>query len=559
MNTEMAERERTLNISGSWLYGLLVSLCAFLVYANSLVNGFTLDDHVVIVNNPALHGSALALFKMVDAANDSQLLPFYRPLGNLTFLLDGQLHGFNPFIIRLFNVLLHSANAFLVYLLARTIFKNYIYAPLLAGLLFATHPLHTEGVNFNAGGRITMMACFFSILAYLLHNKSILREKTAWAYAGALMFLAGLFSKEIALMILPIIAALELPALRNNTTRARLEACFRLAPYFLATAIYLILRWLALSRLGIQSSILPGVGTKVFESLYVTTDLGTRLSNNVYIIPRYLLTVIWPTALASRYIMPEDLNLLALPLVSAWLCILGGLGWLVTKGRSAVSLFGLSWVFLFWLPVSGIVLVPGAPLADRFLYIPAIGLWIIISDQIAQREPVMNPAIRRYGKVALAIILLLLAAVTIRRNMDWKSNITLYTRFVAQYPDNKHAHAGLGSAYSKRRQANDLESATRELEKVLKMDPVYPRIHTLLGNIKLNQEDLSGALNHYNEAITLFPHDKEARINRAITYEKLGRKKEALSDYLFFLTIPGTDNTPRFRRHAEERMRELAR
>lgn len=538
---------------------LVVALIAFLVYANSLGNGFTLDDQVVILKNPALHGSPLSLFTMIDAAPNSQLLPFYRPLTNVTFFVDGMLHGFNPFFIRLFNVLLHSVNVFLVYHLARTLFKNNLYAPLIVGLLFAIHPLHTEGVNFNAGGRATMLACFFSLAAYLLHSRSIVRGKMFWAIGGATLFLLGLFSKEIALMVLPFILAIEFTMLCNNINSNRLQPCLRLAPYFAATAIYLTMRWITLSKYGIQTSILPGIGTKTLESMYVVTDFNTRILNNLYIIPRYLLTVIRPTALCNRYVIPEDLNLLALPLFGAWFCILAGLGWLLTKGRSAVSLFGISWLILFWLPVSGIVLVPGAALADRFLYIPAIGLWIALSDQITRFFPTGSTVARKYGLAAIALTTVLLAGLTIRRNMDWKSNFSLYSRFVAQYPENAHARAGLGKCYYGSGKMENLAPAENEFDRVIAVDPIFPKIHTYLGNINLNLEDLNDALHHYSKAIEVYPYDKEARLNRGITLEKLGRPREALTDYLYFLTSPGkTENIPGGRQHAEKRLRELS-
>lgn len=541
--------------NGSWV----VVLVAFLVYLNSLGNGFTLDDDVVILNNPALHGSALQLFTMVDNIANSQILPFYRPLTNLTFLMDGRLHGFNPFYIRLVNVLFHCANSYLVYRLAHYLFKNNLHAPLLVGLLFAVHPLHTEGVNFNAGGRITIMACFFVLAAYLVHTRSIARGKISLAVAGAILFLAGLFSKEYALMIAPFIFVLEIPAIRDHTPGARLQACLRLSPYFVAAGIYLTLRWLTLSKLGIQTSILPGVGIKSLESMYITTDFATRMANNLYIIPRYLLIIIQPTALANRYVMPDDLNLLALPLLSAWLFIIGCLGWLFTKGRSAVSMFGLAWLFLFWLPVSGIVFVPGAPLADRFLYAPAIGLWIIVADQIQRLLPKGKHMLQRYCYAAIALVLLVLALLTIRRNLDWKSNFTLQSRFVAQYPENAHAHAGLGKVYYATGTAKDMAAAEAEFDKVIAIEPSFPMIHTYLGNINLNQEKLDKALYHYGQAIKVYPLDKEAHLNRGITLEKLGRPKEAIAEYLQFLSSSDNSiNIPGGREHAEKRLRELA-
>ena len=103
------------------LVGLAVAMVAFLVYANSLGNGFVWDDDVVIVANAALKGNALSLFSGIDVARATELNPYYRPLTLLTFLLEERLHGLTPFLVRLFNVLLHAANAFLVYRLRRAL------------------------------------------------------------------------------------------------------------------------------------------------------------------------------------------------------------------------------------------------------------------------------------------------------------------------------------------------------------------------------------------------------------------------------------------------------
>lgn len=546
-----------INVGSNKIFaGLLVAVVAFIVYANSLGNGFTLDDASVIVYNPIFKGTALSLFHKIDTISDTQLLPFYRPFTYLSFFVERQLHGFNPFFVRLFNVLLHSINAFLVYRLARTLFKDNVYAALCVGLLFAVHPLQTEGVDFNAGGRNTMLACFFAVSSYLVHYSSICQGKMYASVAGAVLFLGGLFSKETALMILPCIVMLEYSSLRTKPTGGWIQASIRLAPYLAATGFYLYMRWATLSKLGIQTSFLPGVGTKLLENRYVVENLVTRLLNNIYIIPRYLLEVIYPVALEPQYEIPEDLNLLALPLVVAWLCIFAALTWLFTKGRSRVTLFGLAWILLFWLPVSGIAIIP-IPMADRYLYIPAIGGWIVVADQLFRFLPLDTPTQRRYVIVAVLSVLLLLAAVTMRRNLDWESDIALFSRFVDQFPGNKYAHRGLGGAYYKIGEYQYIILAEQEFEKSLALNPMFRDVHRKLANIKLDKGDLQSALSHYNEAIAMYPYDKEAHINRAITYDKLGMKQEAKAEYLFFLTSPGDYSNPTARELAEKRLREL--
>lgn len=538
-------------------WGVLVGIIAVLVYAVTLRDSLVLDDKQVILNNPVLRGDLLSLFTSMDTTGDAQLLPYYRPLTYLTFWIEGRLHDFNPFGLRLVNILLHAANACLVYRLAGTVLGNR-QAALLAGLLFAVHPLHSEGVDFNSGGRNTMLSCLFILLTCLLHHRSMVRPSRASAPGAVACFLAGLFAKETTLAVFPLLLALEAPRFREKPATSRYPAAVRLLPYAAAAALYLWLRWLTLSRFGVQTGFLPGMGPTLANSVNMSADLGTRLLNNLYIIPRYLLTVISPTALATHYVVPDDLNPLALPLLLSWLGIIAALGWLLTRGRTPGTLFGLAWMILFWLPVSGIIYFPSAPLADRFIYIPAVGLWLVIADQTVRLAPAVQQARRAFAAVVV-VLLVVLAGLTFRRNLDWENDITLYSRFVAQYPENIHAHAGLGSAYYNSRSENLLPLAIREFETVLSLNPAFPMIHTFLGNIKLDHNDLPGALSDYTAELGYLPNDKEARINRAIAYEKIGDYPSALKDFQIFLATPGTRDIPGSRAYAEEHARALSR
>jgi hypothetical protein len=539
------------------LAGLVVAAAAFLIYANSLGNGFVWDDTNVILTNPALLGSPLSLFKGIDVGRDYEQLPYYRPLTILTFLIEERLHGLNPAIMHLVNILLHAANAFLVYRLAVLIIKNQ-QASILAGLLFAVHPINTESVNLVTA-RNNLLSCFFLLTAYLLHYRSGVRKSIYYSVAGALCLLAGMFSKETAIVILPFIIVQEIAFLRGDKPVPALRTVIKLSLYAAAASCYLIMRWITLSSLGIQTSIIPGLGADKYQSLYKITELSTRLFNNLYIIPRYLLAVIWPTALSPRYIVPEELTPLALPLVVAWLCIIGITVYIFIKGRSRAAFFGFAWLAAFYLPVSGIIWFPSASLADRYTYIPAIGLWLIAADQAVRLLPSRDTA-RKAGIAAAALILIFFAGLTVRRNMDWKSDVTLFSRFVEQYPGNYFAHAGLGEAYFSRNRQDeaDLKLAEEEFEKVIAIQPILPPgVHTKLGYIRLARGDSEGAVYYYTIALGIYPLDKEALLNRAIALENLGRQEEAAEDFKRFLTVPGYEFADA-RPYAEFRLQEIS-
>ncbi len=541
-----------------WIRGLAVAAVACMVYANSLGNGFVADDPVVILHNPVLQGSPLSLFNTIDSISDTQILPFYRPLTYQTFAVEGRLHGFDPFLMHLINVLLHAVNAFLVYLLARSLFKDYRPA-LIASLLFVVHPIHAESVNYLSGGRNTMLASLFVLMAYLAHQRSIARDNLSHAFAGALLFLAGLFSKEFALMVLPFIVAQEWSSLRGKGSHAWSRSVMRLAPYAVALAGYLLLRWWTLSGLGLQTGLIPGLGARKLHELYIIPGFAERILNNIYIIPQYLLTIVWPTALSPRYAVPGELLAIAPQLVAGWACVIACIAWLLKRGGSRPAFFGLFWLAAFWIPVSGIFYFSIIEMADRYVYLPAIGLWILTADQLSGLFRSEKKIVRRYAVVFIAIVIITAAALTAWRNLDWKSDLTLFSRMVEQYPENAHGYFNLGRAYLARNGPNDLKTAEQNLEQVLVLDPSAPTVQALLGYLRLQRRDFDGALQYLSEELRYYPLDREARINRGITYEQMGRYEEALSDYEFYLTIPGQNDLQGSREYAEAKVHELAR
>lgn len=205
------------------------------------------------------------------------------------------------------------------------------------------------------------------------------------------------------------------------------------------------------------------------------------------------------------------------------------------------------------MPVSGIVPIPSASLADRYLYVPAIGLWIVIAGQ-SSRLFSFGGKMRRYTLVAVGIILTVLSGLTMARNRDWKNDLTLFSGYVEQNPNRAFGHFNLGCAYLE--QVDDLDAAEREFKKALSLDPVFPRLRTQLGHVRLIREDYEGALRHYDQAVIQNTFDTEAHLNRGIALEKLGRAADAVVEYRFFLASPGIE-LAEARPFAEQRVREL--
>lgn len=520
--------------------GIGLALVALLVYANTLGNGFVWDDDIVILANSALRGDPLALFSGIDSGRTTEITPYYRPLSLLSFLVEGRLHGFTPYLMRLCNILLHCANTFLVYRLVRE-FNVSIFGALVAGIIFAVHPLNSETVDFLAGGRNTMLAAFFALTSYLSYHWSVRNGSWLGGLASASLFMAGLLSKETALAILPFIVAREFSCQEDERPRSARQSLVSLLPFVSAVALYLVLRDNALSLAGVSLEIIPG--------------LSSRLLNNLFIIPRYLFNVVWPSLLSPKYFIPDDFNLYALPLTCAWLSIASLIWWFCTRGRSRATLFGLAWLVAFWLPVSGIFPIPSAPLADRYCYLPAIGLWLVIGDQFGRFLPA-QVAMRNAALAVVAVIVVLFATVTVRQNMTWHDDVALFSRLVELYPDQAYGHHNLGCAYLDK--VKNVELAEKSFERALTLDPFFPRLRTQMGFVRMQRGLYEQALEQYDHAVFLNPKDAEAQLNRGVALERLGRNAEALDSYRRFLALPG-DELPLARKEIKERMRDLAR
>lgn len=519
----------------------LLALVAFLVYTNSLWNGFVWDDAVVILSNIPRIASPFNLFSSIDAGRSLDVAPYYRPLSLLSFYGDFRLHGLTPFLVRLTSVLLHVGNTILLYRLVVNI-TGRRYAAYFTALLFSLHPIHAEAVDFNSA-RSTLLVTMFCLLSLLLHQKAVAQNRFTPALGGAAAALAGQLSKEIALGVIPLVAALEFSRCRIEP-QSRGNALIRLVPYAAVSLTYWALRSKALAQAGIQLEIDPG--------------LMTRLMYNAYIIPKYLLSLVWPFNLSPFYLIPEDLRPITLQLLFSWVILAAAFWLLIRYGTRKTVCFGLAWLVIFWLPVSGIVDIPSSPVADRYFYMPAIGLWILAGEHIARFYDT-DTGKQRVRLIVVMVLFVGLAALTFRQNRFWYNGVTLFTRVLQLAPDSVYAYHNLGCAYLE--DQKNLSLAEKAFMQALMLDPTFPRLQDKLGYIRMQRGDYYGALQYYGEAARQNPLDAEAHLNRALLLEKLSRFEEALHSYQLFYASPGdelAEARSRFRGKIDELSRMLA-
>lgn len=505
---------------------LILLLASTLPFVRVLVSGHVWDDYLVILSPDLLKGGWLELFRGIDSGRVTETTPYYRPLTLMLFRLERLIYSANPLGMHLLNLVLHVAVVFLLHRLGPIIGLG-SHGSLAAALFMAVHPLNVEPVAFLSGGRNTLLAACFSLCAFILHQKGGRHSSPVRVVTVQFLFFLGLLSKESALMLFPLIIWQKWKDGEGMKTIAR-----GAIPWAIPLTLWFILRMTALQHAGVSLSLLPG--------------LPARIAEMIFVIPRYLLNLAAPAWLSPKYFIPEDPNLFALPISFGWLALVAISFWIVRDGGRA-GRFGLIWALLFLVPVSGLVAIPSGLIADRYLYLPMVGISLAVGGMI---ERYYRPMIIRAG----ALILFFFASISFFQTGIWKNDETLFTRVVERYPDQAFGFHNLGCYYLDR--TRDLERAERMFDEALRHDPFFPRLQTQKGYVRFLRGDLDGALNHYTEALIQNPFDGEALVKSGEIFELRGDAAMALSRYERFLALPKSE-IPWARPVIEERVRFL--
>lgn len=502
-------REERSDVRSIGITLLCLTLLTVVVYGNSLVNGFVWDDEYIIVHDPAVRdpSGAAALLVSPDVVK-----PYYRPLNRASYLLDYQLFGMHPAGFHAVNVMIHLLNVLLLYLLGLRLFRAAAPA-VLAAALFAVHPINAEAVNFLTG-RNNLLCLFFVLASILAFHQGLTQGSWVRLVLSGVLWFLGLLSKE------PAAAAFAVVAVMTFTVPARTESMQKLrvlalAPFVVFAGVYALLRIQALGGAVGASGILSG--------------LAGRIGGNVYVIPRYLGLVLFPADLNIMHSLPAREPGALLWALPVW-CAIVIAGWFLLRSGSVPVRFGLLWLMINYLPISNIIPIPSAPLAERYVYLPAVGLWIIAGDRgwaLYGRVPA-----KRALAAAAAVVLLLLGGVTVTRNRDWRNDVALFGSVVRTDPRSPIGHFNLGNAL---KDAGNLAGAQREWQETLRLDPAHSGAMTQLGSLSAVAGDLGTAERWFRAALDGDPRNAMARFNLALICEKTGRPTEAVVQFDLFL------------------------
>ncbi|MBI5049032.1 MAG: tetratricopeptide repeat protein [Deltaproteobacteria bacterium] len=434
---------------------IILLIVSFGVYANTLFNGFVYDDIDQVLKNPWItdvrHIPAILfspVWSFLETFRDVKT-NYYRPMMNLIYMAEYYIFGLKPLGWHFVNITFHTLNSIMVFLIASVLFNrpipnllyntyNYIYA-LIASILFATHPINTETVNWVACIP-ELSFTFFYLLSFYLYIKqycystTLSQGKMGKIISVVSFFLAAL-SKETALT-LPVLLILYDYFKGEREWRTLLK---RYAPYGIVVIIYMLLRFY----------ILGGMAPKTPTHPYLNTY--QYIINIFPLFIEYLKSLLLPMNLVQFhplnpvYSLGELRALLSLFLTLSSLLIFYRLRKIDFLYFFAFLIIIIPLVPVFYIPVLG-----ANVFAERYLYLPSVGFVLILTYGCRQLIN-LNLTWRKIGILPLMGILVIIFGIysikTIKRNFEWKDNDTLWKTASEKYPDNYFALKELADVY----------------------------------------------------------------------------------------------------------------
>jgi len=463
----------------------------------------------------------------------------WHPLTWLSHMTDCELFGLNAGAHHFVNVLLHSANVALLFILLVRLTQKYWPAAFIAAL-FAWHPLHVESVAWVAE-RKDVLSTFFGLLSLLSYAKFVKlsqakNPKAKIQFGLCFLFLAlGLLAKPM-LVTLPCVMLLldwwPLNRVPNADFKIRdwRPLVVEKIPFFLLTIFSCVATYLA------QASKFHGDAAVVSLN---AIPLDLRLGNVPLAVMGYLTHFFWPVNLAIYYPWPK---IFLIPLIAADALVLLAVTIAAWRWRRAHPYFLTGWLWFLGMlvPVSGLVQVGGASYADRYTYLPLVGIFIVVTFA-AERLATRFDAARKIFPAAALVILVGCILLTERQIGFWKNGETLFRHDLAVVGDNDIALADLGVALDAQ---GRFEEALAVYARAVKINPTRYQIHNNLGNILGLLGRPADALAEYRAAIQLRPDRAFLHSSAGMQLATLGQLDEALQEFFTAQKLDATDATP---------------
>lgn len=489
---------------------LIICIVTAVTFSPSLENSFiNWDDNQYVTENPDIMGvnvhNLKKIFSSVYVAN-------YQPLTMLSYMIDFQFFKLNPMAFHTTSLLWHIANSIVVFLLIYSLCGSN-FASFLTAILFAIHPLRVESVAWVAE-RKDVMTAFFFFLSLLLYVRYLKIQNRIFYYLGIVSFIFSLLCKPMAVS-LPLVLLLI-----NYLKSGKIEKkdLLNTIPFVAISSIFVIV-----------TLITQNVFTHASADT-VSLSILNRIGIPFYGILFYVFKTIVPFNLSSFYPFPGNSELPILVIISPLIVVGIVFSFFYFKVRSRILMFGLFYYIITLLPVLQIIPVGNAMVAERYSYIPCIGLLFPIAmyaDYLLKEKSNIQKNVKYVLLSALFISVFVFSSLSFVRCSVWKNSLTLWDDVVKKYPvDETFYYRGL--AYSEQ---GDFPKAIDDYNKAIEKNPRNALALDARGIACFNVGLYDRAINDYTEAIRIVPQYATSYSNRATAYAQTGNFTSAIDDF----------------------------
>lgn len=510
------------------------------------------DDKGFIIENPLIQSGIT--FESVQSAFKKSW-GYWKPVANLSLMLDHEIYGMDPGGFHLTNLILHIANTLMLFVFLRMV-TGAMWQSAFVAALFSLHPLHVESVAWITE-RKDVISAFFWMLSMLGYTYYLKRPGSA-RYVFILIALAlGLMAKPM-LVTLPFIFLLfdywPLGRLKFPDKNSAEKTINRSTPVEkrkkgtnpkgknaskvkapLSRPDVSTPSVMRLVREKIPMMIIVALSICILLASYNVTDkdagatgspeFGYRVSNALVSYTKYIEKMFVPNGLAIPY--PHKTIRWEMTIFS--LITLLGISFVAVKTVKSRPYIAVGW---FWylgtlVPVLGLVNFGSFSMADRFTYIPLIGLFIIIAWGVPDLLSKWRCR-KGFFYVSVPIILLILMALSKRQVGYWENSITLFERAIKVTSNNYVAHNNLGIALKGQ---GRLDEAIEQYSEALLIKPDHARAHNNLGIALQEKGKTDDAIEHFKEALRIVPDFEEVYNNLGTVFKDLGRVDDAIAHF----------------------------
>ena len=498
------------------LFSALLFLLGAGIYAQVLAFDFvSLDDDVYVTRN-AMVRSGLTLSGAVWAFTTSHAANWH-PLTWLSLMLDASLGGARPAVYHGTNALLHALNSLLLFLALACMTRRAGRSAFVAAL-FAVHPLHVESVAW-VSSRKDVLSALFGFLALLAYARRDRAPGARRLLPTALFLALGLMAKPTLVALPLIFLLLDFWPLERSTDDGRArwtQLLLEKAPLFLLAIAAAFLTWRAQSSGGALDA-LPQL------------SVGARLANAIVTPASYAVRTLWPARLAVFYPHPgASLSPVWVVCSAVLLGALTALALLAARRRPYLTV-GWLWYVVTLLPTLGILQAGRQGMADRYTYLPLIGLFLALTWGAADVLGGLRSSRVRHAVLGSAAALSVgtLSLVAHVQIAVWRNSRALFEHALAVTRDNYLAEAALGSELMR---AGEHDAALDHLQEALRIEPRFAEGRDGLARALLAMGRTEDAVREWNEVLRAKPDYAEARAGLAAALLAQGRTEDAVAE-----------------------------